>query len=191
MPCCPLYIPWRAITSPVTDDLAKNRVELRARRSGQSSQAEHSCQTAIAPWRLRSFGITHEKLGAESSKLFFCSLPLSVSRHRLNRRSTDRMNRLPGLASGCPSHRRKPAEERPSQQHIHHRDPCSRFAVPVHREPRRQQVHQHSGHKQNQIDRRHQIGVVPLQSQRHNHNGARGQSRDASSRSKLFICHPL
>jgi hypothetical protein len=44
--------------------------------------------------RLRSFGITHEKLGAESSKLPFCFRPLSASRHRLNGRSTNRMNRL-------------------------------------------------------------------------------------------------
>ena len=44
--------------------------------------------------RLCSFGITHEKLGAESSKLFFRFRPLSASWHRSNGRSTNRMNRL-------------------------------------------------------------------------------------------------
>lgn len=74
---------------------------------------------AVALSRLRSVGITHEKLGAEGSKPFFCSLCLSMQRHRLNRWGANRMTRLPGLAACCPSHRGSPAKDRPPQKHIH------------------------------------------------------------------------
>ena len=101
------------------------------------------------------------------------------------------MKRLTDLAARRPSQRHKPAEDRPPQQQIHHHDPRRRFAVPVHRQPRRQHIHQDRATNSTRLNGASRSALCRSSPSATIAIAPAPNPTITSSRSKLFICHPL
>jgi len=100
------------------------------------------------------------------------------AQHRMRWRRANWVARFSNLAACCPPERHKPAQDCPTQEHIHQGDPNSRLAVPVRCQPAGQQIRQYPKHKQYQGHRSHQFLIVPHKCQRDNNEGTRRQPYD-------------
>src|ERR1035437_1004035 len=91
-------------------------------------------------------------------------------------RYADGGRQCPGFASGCPTDRRKPAEDGPPEKDIYSGDPSRCFAVSVRGEHCRQHIDYRCNCEHNQVCRYHEIGVVAAESQDHDEDRERAKS---------------